>query len=120
MWKVKRTLIEDACLAAQNFFPKEFMCFLGGNQKKEEVEEIVFLPTMNSNTSVSVNELDMPFDETIVGSLHSHPLSTNTPSRQDKRFFSKYKINAIIGYPFTPENTAFYNKKGERIKIEFL
>jgi proteasome lid subunit RPN8/RPN11 len=120
MWKVKRTLLEDAAAAAQNFFPKEFMCFLGGDKKEELVKEVVFLPTQNSEMSVSVNELNIPFDKTIIGSLHSHPLSYNTPSRQDRRFFQKYEINAIIGFPFTVENTAFYNKKGEKIKIILL
>ncbi|MEI7961829.1 MAG: Mov34/MPN/PAD-1 family protein, partial [archaeon] len=102
MWKVKRTLLLDAGMAARNYYPKEFMCFLGGNGENETIEEIVFLPTQTSENSASVNELDIPFDDTIIGSFHSHPSGPNSPSRQDKKFFLKYKINAIINNPFTP------------------
>ena len=120
MWKVKRTLLEDAGQAARNFYPKEFMCFLGGDKKKEIIEEIVFLPTENSQNSASVNEQSIPFDETIIGSLHSHPSGNNLPSRQDKKFFLKYQINAIMSYPYTPEGVAFYDKNGEKITVLLL
>ena len=120
MWKVKRTLLEDACLAARNFYPKEFLCFLGGDKKKEIIEEVIFLPTESSENTASVNELNIPFDDTIVGSLHSHPSGANSPSRQDKKFFLKYQVNLILGYPYTPENVAFFNKNGERTKVVLL
>ena len=118
MWKIKKTLIEDACMAAQNSLPNEFMCFLGGNKKNQTIIEVIFFPTQTSEDSASVNELNIPFDETIVGSLHSHPFSTARPSQQDKKFFTKYEINLILGYPFKVENTASYNKKGEKINTE--
>jgi proteasome lid subunit RPN8/RPN11 len=118
MWKLKKTLIEDICAAAQKSLPNEFMCFLGGNKNEQIITEVVFLPTQTSKDAASVNELSIPFDETIVGSAHTHPFSTNSPSKQDKRFFAKYEINIIIGYPFIAQNAGFYNRKGERISVE--
>ncbi len=116
MWKIKKTLLEDLCKSAEMHYPDEFLCFFGGDAGKEEVTEIIFLPTQTDETSASIMESTMPFDPTIIGSIHSHPDSTATPSPEDKQFFSKYRINAILGYPFTLENIAFYDSKSRRIK----
>jgi len=97
MWKIKQTLIEDAFEAANNFLPKEFMCFLGGDSKTQNIEEIVILPTYNGETFSSVNMNTMPLDQTIIGSLHSHPNGFAMPSNADKHFFKRFKINLILG-----------------------
>jgi len=120
MWAIKKSVLLNACSAATNFTPDEFMCFLGGDKKTKTINEIVFVPTENSEHSASVNELNIPFDDTILGSLHSHPFSSNKPSKEDKKFFRKYFINAILGYPYTMETIGFYNEKGEEIKIILL
>jgi proteasome lid subunit RPN8/RPN11 len=116
MWKIKKTLIEDACNAAKNYYPKEFMCFLGGEKKTQTIKEIVLMPTENTEESASINENVIPFDETIIGTIHSHPGTSNKPSQEDKKFFKKYLINAIICKPFETTNTAFYSEKGKEIK----
>jgi len=120
MWSIKKSVLLNACSAAINFIPDEFMCFLGGNKKTKTIDEIIFMPTENSEHSASVNELNIPFDDTILGSLHSHPFSSNKPSKEDKRFFRKYSVNAILGYPYSIETIGFYNEKGEEIKITLL
>jgi len=38
----------------------------------------------------------MPFDDTIIGSFHSHPRGSAFPSKADKKFFHKYPINLIL------------------------
>ena len=120
MWKIKKSVLINACSASSNYLPQEFMCFLGGNKKAELIEEIVFLPTRNSEDSASINEYSIPFDDTIVGTLHSHPSSSNNPSEADKRFFRRYSINIILKEPYFPENSAFYNEKGQRISVEII
>lgn len=106
--------------AAKNTYPNEFVCFLGGDNKKEEIIEFVFLPNESDTHSASINTQVIPFDDTIVGSLHSHPNSTNNPSNADKKLFSKYKINLILGYPFLIENIGIYDEKINRIQIELI
>jgi len=118
MWQIKKNLIEDACKAAQNYYPDEFMCFLGGNGKMEVVEEIVLLPNTSGQDFATINESVIPLDESIVGSLHSHPDSSGRPSSEDKRFFRRHKINIIIGYPFVIEKAKFYDSKSEPIIVE--
>jgi len=117
MWRIKENLLLDAIHSAERYMPTEFICFLGGDKEKMIVEEIVFLPSNTSEDSASINEYSLPIDDTIIGSLHSHPYSTNHPSRQDKKFFLKYPLNLIIGYPYTIENIGFYNQRGEKTKV---
>jgi proteasome lid subunit RPN8/RPN11 len=118
MWRIKRSLLEDACAAAQRYYPDEFMCFLGGDRKKKTVEEIVMLPNTSGEDFATISETVIPIDEGIVGSLHSHPDSSGNPSDEDRRFFRRHGINVILGHPFAPENARFYSQKGERIRVE--
>ncbi|MFA5931217.1 MAG: Mov34/MPN/PAD-1 family protein [archaeon] len=120
MWKIKKSVLINAISASNNFMPDEFMCFLGGNKKEELIHEIVFLPTHNNETSASINEYTIPFDDSIVGTLHSHPNGSSSPSTTDKKFFRKYSLNAILGYPFFIENISFYNEKGENTQISLI
>ena len=120
MWKIKKSVLINASTAATNYLPDEFMCFLGGNKKEQLIEELVFLPTENSPYSASINEYTIPFDDTIIGTLHSHPTGTRTPSQADKRFFRKYELNIIMGPPYSAENCAFYSSKGELIQISII
>ena len=118
MWRIKRSLIEDACAAAKGYYPDEFMCFLGGDGKKKAVEEIVLLPNTSGENFATINDSVIPVDDSIVGSLHSHPDSSGNASREDLRFFRRYRINVILGYPFVPENARFYSQRGERIAVD--
>jgi len=120
MWKIKQSVLLNAILAANNFLPEEFVCLLGGDKKKNEVSEIVFVPSETSEDSASINTLSIPFDETIVGSLHSHPFTSGTASEEDKRFFGKYSLNIILGHPYTIENAQFFDEKGNRTQILIL
>jgi proteasome lid subunit RPN8/RPN11 len=117
MWKIKKSLLEDLCKSAQMYYPDEFLCFFGGDAKNTKITEIVFMPTQTDETSASIMESNIPFDPTILGSVHSHPDSTGTPSDADKKFFSKYKINAIMGFPFIVENIRFYDSMSKRAQV---
>lgn len=120
MWKIKKDLMIEMLNAAKNSYPNEFICFLGGDSKKEEITEFVFLPNETDENSASINTQVIPFDDTIVGSLHSHPNSTNTPSYADKKLFAKYKINLILGYPFLIENIGAYDEKIDKIQMDLI
>mgnify|MGYP003974405827 CR=1 FL=1 len=119
MWKIKRNLIEDAFEAANNFLPKEFMCFLSGDNKTQKIKEIVILPTYNGETFSSVDMNTMPLDETIIGSLHSHPNGFAVPSTADKNFFKRFKINLILGVGIQ-KNVRFFDNTAKEILIEII
>ncbi|MBT4192516.1 MAG: hypothetical protein HOE11_04365 [Candidatus Diapherotrites archaeon] len=96
MWRVKKSIVEDLIESSKKIYPKEFLCFLGGDKTSKEITEVVFLPTISGETSASINVLSMPFDDTIIGSFHSHPRGSAFPSKADKKFFHKYPINLIL------------------------
>ncbi|MFA6268789.1 MAG: Mov34/MPN/PAD-1 family protein [archaeon] len=120
MWSIKKSVLLNALKSAENYYPDEFMCFLGGQKKENIIDEIVFLPTSTTIDSATINETIIPFDESILGSLHSHPNGYATPSLADKKFFTKYNLNLIFGYPFTLTNINFFNAKSEKIKINLI
>ncbi len=120
MWKIKKSLLEDAMDTSENYYPREFLCFLSGNKKEEEVEEIVLLPSYNGENFSSINMNDMPIDDTIIGSLHSHPGGSVSPSSADKRFFKRFPINIIIGISPIRKKIGFYDDEGERTIVEVV
>jgi proteasome lid subunit RPN8/RPN11 len=120
MWKIKKDLINELLNAAQNNYPNEFICFLGGTLKNYTITEFIFFPSETDKHSASVNLLSIPIDDTIIGSLHSHPNSNNHPSNADKKLFNKYQINLILGYPFIIENIGAYDNKSNKILIELI
>jgi proteasome lid subunit RPN8/RPN11 len=119
MWKIKQNLIEDAFFAANNFLPKEFLCFLGGDEKKQEITEIVILPTYNGETFSSINTNIIPFDKTIIGSLHSHPNGITQPSEADEKFFKNYKINIIISNKLKKQ-ISFFDNNSKPLKVQII
>ena len=118
MWKIKKTLLEDLVESSRKYYPNEFMCFLSGNKKTKIIEEIVFLPSTSGKTFASIWEAVIPLDETIIGSVHSHPQGQASPSSADKQFFRKYNLNVIIGVSAKQIN--FFNNAGQAIQVEII
>jgi proteasome lid subunit RPN8/RPN11 len=120
MWKIKESVIEDLLTGANATYPNEFATLLGGNKKLEIIEEFVVPQTITGINFASVNLLAVPFDETIVGSVHSHPNGMPFPSSADKRFFARYFLNAIIGWPFKKENIKFYDSNAKETRVDIV
>lgn len=118
MWKIKKELLEKLCEASKGNYPKEFLCFLSG--KEEQINGIVMLPNTGGEDYVEINTNLIPLDNSIIGTIHSHPKGGNYPSNEDKKFFRKYKINGIINYTNKIENIKFFNEKSKEIKIAYL
>ena len=121
MWKIEKKLFLEILNTTKQLYPKEFICFLGGNKQKQEITEFVFIPNKSNENSVYFQEQDIPFDENIIGTIHSHPSYSNLyPSKADKKIFQKYFINIIISFPFGENDYKAYNKKSEEINIQFI
>jgi proteasome lid subunit RPN8/RPN11 len=120
MWKMEKKLFLEILNTAKQLYPKEFLCFLGGNKQKEEINEFIFIPNKANENSVYFLEQAIPFDETIIGTIHSHPNTNYKPSKADKKIFQKYPINIIISLPFGEKNYKSYNQKSEEISIELI
>jgi len=117
MWRIKKELLEDLCYAAKQISPNEFLCLLGGDAVKKEITHFIFIPSSSDNKSASIFDKDIVFEKNLVGTIHSHPKAENIPSKEDKKMFKMFKINAIIGGSFTPEETAFYDSSGNNENV---
>ncbi len=115
MWKIKKQLIEDICNSARFNYPREFLCFLSA--ENEIITEVVLLPNTSGETFAEINPTIIPIDNSIIGTIHSHPLGGNSPSKADKKFFSNYKINGIIDHTFNPTRIKFYDKNSKEINL---
>jgi len=117
MWKIKKTLLEDLCDSARRLLPKEFICLLGGDEKKQEITHFIFVPSSTDDESAMIFEHDIVFEKNLIGTLHSHPYSNNLPSLADKKFFKKFGANIILGFPFTLKNAAIYDANANKDEL---
>lgn len=118
-WKIKRETLEAVLLAAQNTFPNEFFCLLGGNGKKQIIEEFVVIPAVFGKTHTLVQDWMKPIDKGIVGSVHSHPSHGGFPSGADLRSFPRFgEVHLVLAYPFSMQDARLFDLRGKQIKFE--
>ncbi len=117
----KRKTLESIAEAAKNVFPKEFIALLGSKNKNSIIDELVVTPATFGDSFSSVYLDLLPFDKSIVGSVHSHPSDNNWPSSADKRFFKKTgKIHLIICLPFNISSIRAFDAEGKEVEIEVV
>ncbi len=121
MYSIKVATVESIVQAARNVYPNEFIALLGSKQKNKVVDELVILPATYGETFSSIRMHLLPFDKSVLGSVHSHPGYSAKPSRGDLAFFKRLgKLHLIICAPFTFEAIKAYNRNGEEIEIEIV
>jgi len=118
MWTVKKTLLEDLMDASKKYYPDEFMCFLSGDKKKKNVDEIVLLPNTSGRDFASIQESVIPIDPSIIGSVHSHPTGQARPSQADKKLFERYGLNLIIS--ISEKKIAFFDSSGSATEVNIV
>lgn len=118
--RLEQEVLSFSVEAAQRMHPNEFMGLLRGETNNEilTITDVLIIPgTESSPTRASYSDMYVPIDSSIKGSIHSHPTGSLSPSTQDLRSFSRYKVHIILGYPYNKENWRAYNSKGEEISI---
>ena len=118
--KLQKEIISEIIRQAKAHFPKEFISLLQGKIENNilEINNLIYQEYYSSEKSATMN-FDLPMVSGVVGSVHSHPSVSNSPSQQDLQFFSKKGyVHIIISYPFKKENMACYDFKGRRIDCE--
>jgi proteasome lid subunit RPN8/RPN11 len=117
MWKIRRNVLLDILEASKNLYPREFASLLGGSRKEKIVTEYVVPPVLSGKSFAAIDLLAVPVDESIIGSVHSHPLGRGAASAADRRLFRRYSVNIIAYYPFGEKNFAAYNAGGEPVEV---
>ncbi|GAB6102178.1 Mov34/MPN/PAD-1 family protein [Thermococcus atlanticus] len=118
--RIRSELMDYLLELSREFYPNEFGGFL--REKDGVFEEVLIIPKgYFGRGSVYFDTWLLPHDETIKGTVHSHPSPSARPSKADLHFFSKFGgVHLIISYPFTRDSVRAYTSEGEEILIEIV
>jgi len=120
MAAIKRATLEALLLAARNTFPNEFLALLS-SKKGKAIDEFVLLPGVYGKTFSSIRLDLLPYDSTVLGSVHSHPGPRATPSQGDLRAFKMLgQIHLIIATPFNFGSVRAFDSAGKEVELEVV
>ncbi|MFH1239989.1 MAG: Mov34/MPN/PAD-1 family protein [Candidatus Diapherotrites archaeon] len=121
MIKIKSATVETIINSARNVYPNEFIALLGASGTDKVIDELVMVPATYGRNYSSIKTWLVPFDRSIMGSIHSHPGIRNSPSQGDLRAFAKFgNIHFIISYPYNLESLRVFNVRGNELEFEVV
>ena len=117
--RIRRKLMKKIIAYAKDSYPNEFGAALVGKDVLEDLE-LLYSSQVNRN-SVMFSKYDGAGSRiTVDGFVHSHPSGAAIPSKADIRSFTMFVNNLIIGYPFTENSIAAYDRVGNRLELEIV
>ena len=122
MIKLYESVLEGIQALAEDNHPNEVVVLLRGKRESDDliVTEYLIPPFgIGGRGSASFPAHMLPMDFTIIGTAHSHPSGNVKPSVGDSHNFYG-RIMMIVGPPYSQQNLALYNKKGEFLKVELV
>ncbi len=117
---IKRETIEMILEASKDVYPNEFGAIL--RAEEGVITEIMLLPGTLSGSRSAIFQLHMlPIDFTVVGTVHSHPSGSISPSGADVALFQKFGyIHIITGVPFNEGSWRAFDLYGEPVDLEVV
>jgi proteasome lid subunit RPN8/RPN11 len=112
---VDREVIDEIINIAKESYPNEFMALLDGKIKDKvlKITGLVFLPIETSQEGAVMQVFMQPLTIDSIGSVHSHPGPSASPSNADLEFFSKRGFfHFIIAEPFDVDSIRAYDSWG--------
>ncbi|HEV8404664.1 MAG TPA: Mov34/MPN/PAD-1 family protein [Nitrososphaera sp.] len=100
--------------------PNEAILVLQGKTTREHViiEALVLPPFASSGPYYSgFSDYHLPFDNSYIGSAHSHPSGSNKPSLEDLNRGFYGAVSIIIAHPYEERTMAAYDREGNRLEI---
>lgn len=115
---IRRELLDSVMEAAMHSLPNEFAA--GLSARGDTIYDLVLIPSTKSNFhSATFNYHSILGDFSTVGTIHSHPSGHIIPSTPDLRLFNSVgRIHIIVGFPFTPDSWAAFDKTGVRVPLK--
>jgi len=106
--------------SARETYPNEFGALLHGYPHVHSLQPIV--DASRGSRSFVFSLWDRFSGKALVadGMVHSHPSGVARPSRADLYMFSRFRVNFIIGYPFSEDSMAAYDSVGNRIDFRIV
>jgi proteasome lid subunit RPN8/RPN11 len=112
---VDREVIDEIINIAKESYPNEFMALLDVKIKDKvlKITGLVFLPIETSQEGAVMQVFMQPLTIDSIGSVHSHPGPSASPSNADLEFFSKRGFfHFIIAEPFDVDSIRAYDSWG--------
>lgn len=121
MITIGKNALEFMLGVSRDLHPREFMGMLR-MENNVITEVLVFPKSIWGEGFSSVASFSIPHDNTIVGSVHSHPSKNFRPSKVDLVEFGRSgKLHIIIKAPYLgAEDIACYDSQGNRIPFEVI
>jgi proteasome lid subunit RPN8/RPN11 len=118
---ISRTAIDGIISYSKALHPNEAILILQGKTTREQVviESLVIPPFALSGPYYSgYSNYYLPFDNSYIGSTHSHPGGSNKPSLEDLNRGFYGAVSIIIAHPYEDRTMAAYDRNGNKLEIK--
>jgi proteasome lid subunit RPN8/RPN11 len=118
---ISRTAIDGIISYSKALHPNEAILILQGKTTREQVviESLVIPPFALSGPYYSgYSNYYLPFDNSYIGSAHSHPGGSNKPSLEDLNRGFYGAVSIIIAHPYEDRTIAAYDRNGNKLEIK--
>ena len=120
---ISRSAADGIISYSRALHPNEAILVLQGKTTKEQIiiEGLVLPPFASSGPYYSgFSDYHLPFDNSYIGSAHSHPSGSNRPSLEDLNRGFYGAVSIIIAHPYEDETVAAYDRDGNRLEIKII
>ena len=118
---ISRSAADGIISYSKAFHPNEAILILQGKTTRDQViiEGLVIPPFASSGPYYSgFSNFHLPFDNSYVGSAHSHPSGSNRPSLEDLNRGFYGMVSIIIAHPYDDRTIAAYDGNGNKLEIK--
>lgn len=118
---ISRTATDGIISYSKALHPNEAILILQGKTTREQViiEGLVIPPFALSGPYYSgYSNFHLPFDNSYIGSAHSHPGGSNKPSLADLNRGFYGAVSIIIAHPYEDRMIAAYDRNGNKLEIK--
>ena len=120
---VEGEVIDEIINIAKEAYPNEFMALLDGKIEENilRITGLVFLPIETSQEGAVMQVFMQPLTTSSIGSVHSHPGPSASPSTADLEFFAKRGFfHLIIAEPYDRESIIAYDSFGNPVNYRIV
>ena len=117
---ISRSVVDGIISYSKSLHPNEAILILQGKTTPEQivVEGLVIPPFASSGPYYSgFSNYHLPFDNSYIGSVHSHPGGSNKPSLEDLNRGFYGAVSIIISHPYDEGTIAAYDRNGNELQI---
>ena len=118
--KIKKELLLGFFALSREHHPRESLGIL--KMENNVFTEFILPPgAITSRNAGIFSPVRIPTNRSYQGTIHSHPSGVAIPSLQDlNSVFKGYRVNFIVGYPYSLNNIKCYSKNGNELQFKVI